>query len=442
MGGLVSVLDNWDTWGVFLALSALNLIVLLARTSRGARLRARLLHFLRRISRSGGRGWLDWRPLTAVAGVWLGAFMAWHFATGQYGCLPNGLLSDPLGEADSGRAFWLGRNPFEGVAYCGTSINVPYGLAAVLLDAIGSLGGVIGILVIWGAVALLVLPLVWATAGPDRAYVTVFVATSILYVPLIASEFSGVTNAIVPVILLLVLYFASRREGVAAAVGGFLSTARFPAVFPVLGSTGSFARHRYLAFAGAAAAFAAATALCYLVWGAGFTQSVFISQATRRDYSLNAYGILLFENALPTAAWIEFVQAGLTLALVLVVFFEFRSPARAMAVTMVGVALLTPFLAYNFLIWLLPVALIGARARWWLWGIASVAWLNFNLGIIDWASSGFVVPAEAMDVLLTILLLGLFADLWRGDRSSPPLAGTGPAPSPLTKSPSTSAPPA
>ncbi len=317
---------------------------------------------------------------------------------------------------DSGRAFWAGGNPFAAVPYCGGTLGVPYGLAAVLLDALGSLGGLPGICIVWGAVVLSILPLTWLAGGTDRRYITVYVATTILFVPLVTSEFGGATNAIVPMTLLLALYLAERREVLAAAVGGFLSTARFPSLFPVLAMNGSVPRRRFWSFVAAAGTFGGATALSYAVWGSGFLNSVFVGQIARRSYSLNVYGVFLFHNALPSTLGVEAVQAALMLAVVVAVFVGVRSPIRAVAITIVGVALITPFLSYNFLVWLLPCALAGARARWWLWGVATVGAVDFNLGLITWASGqGVVWPAEVMDVVLTALLLGLFVDLWRGE---------------------------
>lgn len=416
----IAFLSNWDTWGVFGVLTVVNLLVLLYRSSLGARVRPAVLRFLRRISGRADLDWLDWRPLLVVAAVWFGGFSAYNILSGQYGCQPGGILSDALGGMDSGRAFWAGANPFSGVPYCGTTLGVPYGLAAVLLDALGSLGGLPGICIVWGAVALSVLPLTWLVGGSDRRYITVYVATSVLFVPLVTSEFGGATNAIVPMTLLLSLYLAERRELLAATLGGFLSTARFPSLFPVLGMTGTLPRWRGWSFVVAAGTFGAATALSYAVWGSGFLNSVFVGQIGRRSYSLNLYGIFLFHNALPSSFAIEAAEAGLTVALVLAVFFLVCSPMRAVAITIVGVALVTPFLSFNFLIWLLPCALVGGRARWWLWGIASVGSVDFNLGLIAWASGqGVVWPAEVMDVVLTALLLGLFVDLWRGGRAAP-----------------------
>jgi len=413
----IVVLSNWDTWGVFGFLTLVNLLVLLYRTSYGEKLRPFVRRALKRLSGRKDLVWLDWRPLLVIAAIWFGGFSAYGILSGQYGCQP-GILSDALGGVDSGRAFWAGTSPFN-VPYCGSSLVVPYGLAAVLLDALGSLGGLSGICVVWGFVVLSVLPLTWATGGSDRRYVTVFVATSLLYVPLATSEFGGATNAIVPMTLLLTLYLAERRELLAPALGGFLATARFPSLFPVLSLNGSVRRRRVTGFVVALATFAAASALSYALWGSSFLGNVFVGEIGRRSYSLNVYGILLFHNALPSSLPVEAAQAAMTLALVLTVFALVRSPVRAVAITIVGVALVTPFLSFNFLIWLLPCALAGASARWWLWGIATVAAVDFNLGIITWANGqGVILPAEGLDVVVTALLLGLFVQLWREELSA------------------------
>ena len=413
---LYGILSNWDTWGVFGVLTIVNLVVLLERTRFGERLRPLLTRFLRAISGRSDLHWLDWRVLTVIAAIWFGGFSAYGIVSGQYGCQPGGILSDALGVDDSGRAFWAGGNPFSNVPYCGGTLTVPYGLAAVLLDALGSLGGLTGICIVWGAVSLSLLPLTWAVGGSDRRYLTVFMATSVLFVPLVTSEFGGATNAIVPMTLLLSLYLSQRREVVAATLGGFLSSARFPSLFPVLAMNGTNRRHRVEGFLAAAGAFAGATALSYAVWGAGFWSSVFVGQIGRRSYSLNVFGILLFHNALPSSLPVEATEAAVIVAVVLAVFLFVRSPVRAVSITIVAVALVTPFLSYNFLIWLLPCALAGSRARWWLWGIATVGAVNFNLGIITFANGqGLVGPAEGLDVVLTLLLVGLFVDLWRDE---------------------------
>jgi len=404
---------NAVTWGVFGALSALNFLILLYRTEWGIRIRPWILRTLRRLSGRADLDWLDWQPILVAGAVAFAAVSAYGILSGQYGCHPPG-VSDPIGVLNSGRAFWSGQNPFY-VPDCGGHIEVPYGLASVLISAVGSLGGLTGIYVVWGAVALSLIPLTWAVAGADRRYVLLFVGTSVLLVPLVSSQIDGATNAIVPATVLASLYLARRSELLGSALGGFLSTSRFPNLFPILGASGTFPRRRYLSFATAVALFGALTLVSYAVWGDQFLNSVFLSQVGRRSFSLNVYGILLFENWLPGGLGIEAFQAVLTLALVLVVFALVRSPIVAASIVLVGIALLTPFLSFNILVWLLPVALVGVRARWWLWGIAFVGSLNYDLGLNVWAwDDGVTWPSMVFDVVLTVLLLALFIELWRG----------------------------
>jgi hypothetical protein len=403
---------NAVTWGVFGALSALNLLILIYRTDWGARLRPRVLHALRRLSGRPDLDWLDWQPVLVAATLAFASVSAYGILSGQYGCHPPG-VSDPIGVLNSGKAFWAGQNPFY-VSDCGGNLQIPYGLASVLLSAVGSFGGLTGIYAVWGAVALALIPLTWAVAGPDRRYVLVFVGTSVLLVPLVSSQIDGATNAIVPTTVLLSLYLARRSELLGAAVGGFLSTSRFPNLFPILGASGSFPRRRYLSFVAAVAVFGGLTGLSFAVWGHEFLDPVLLNQIGRRSFSLNFYGILLFENALPGGVGVEAVQAVLTITVVLAVFFFVRSPIVAASIVLVGVALLTPFLSFNILVWLIPVALVGVRARWWLWGVAFVGSLNYDLALNVWAwDDGVTWPSMVFDVVLTVLLLGLFVELWR-----------------------------
>ena len=421
---------NAVTWTVFAVLALLNLAVLLYATESrpGAWLRPRILAMLRRLSGRADLRWLDWQPLTVAAGIAFAAVSAYGILSGQYGCHPPG-VSDPIGVLNSGKAFWAGTDPFR-VTDCGGNLDVPYGIAAVLISALGSFGGLTGIYVVWGAVALSLLPLTWAVAGSDRRQVLLFVGTSVLLVPLVSSQIDGATNAIVPATVLLAVYLARRSELLGAAVGGFLSTARFPNLFPVLGATGANRRFRYGAFAVAAASFGAFTAVSYVLWGSDFLGPVFLSQIGRRSFSLNLYGVFLLQNALPSSTALEAAQALLTLALVLVVFWRARSPVASAAIVLTGVALLTPFLSFNILVWLLPVALIGARARWWLWSVAFVGSLNYDLALNVWAwDDGVSWPSAVLDVVLTVLLLALFVELCRHELSRPGAASTaGPLP--------------
>jgi hypothetical protein len=407
---------NAVTWLVLGALAAVNLTVLLYRTERGSRIRPWVLGALRRISGRDDLRWLDWQPLLVATGVAFACVSAYGILSGQYGCRPGG--SDPITLLNSGRAFWAGNSPFQ-VSQCLHTGEIPYGLAAILLTAIGSLGGMPGVYLVWGLVAVSIIPLVWSIAGDDRRYVTVFVSTSVLLVPVICSQIDGTTNAIVPATVLLSIYLASRRELLAAVVGGFLSTARFPNLLPILGETGSFARRRALSFVLAAGVFAAVTGLTYLVWGQQFLTIVFFQQLGRRSFSVNVYGIFLLSNSLPGGLGVEALEGALTVALLAAVLLWVRSLLISACIVLVGFALLTPFLSYNILIWLLPVALVGARARWWLWGVAFVGSLNYGLALNVWAwDDGVTWPSMALDVVLTALLLLLFVELWRSELTS------------------------
>ncbi|HLM70929.1 MAG TPA: hypothetical protein VK423_06080 [Thermoplasmata archaeon] len=419
---------NTVTWVVFAALSGLNLLVLLFRTEwgTGVGLRAWVLRALRKVSGRDDVHWLDWRPFLVAGTVAFAAVSAYGILSGQYGCNPPG-VSDPIGILNSGKAFLAGQNPFR-VSDCGGHLNIPYGIASVLLSALGSPGGLPGIYAVWGAVALALIPLTWVVAGPDRRYVLVFVATSVLLVPLVSSQIDGATNALVPTTVLLSLYLARRSELLGAAVGGFFSTARFPNLLPILGESGSFFRRRYLSFVAAVAVFGGATGLTYAVWGHAFLDPVFLQQLGRRSFSLNVYGILLISNTLPGGLGIEAVQAGLVLALLIAVFFVVRSPIVAASIMLVGFALLTPFLSFNILVWLLPVALVGARARWWLWSVAIVGSVNYDLALNVWYwDDGVGWPSMIFDVVLTALLLGMFVDLWRGELAAQQAGTTPPA---------------
>ncbi len=424
---------NLITWGVFGALSALNLLVLIYRTEWGASIRPKVRSFLRRLSGRTDLHWLDWRPFLVVSTIAFVAVSAYGLLSGNYGCHPPG-VSDPIGELSQGRAFLAGRNPFT-VPDCGSTIEVPYGFAAVLIDAAGSLGGLTGIYVAWGVVALSIVPLVWLTGGNDRRYVLVYVATSVLFIPLLSSQIDGATNTIVPTTVFMVLYLGARNELLASAVGGFFSTARFPNVFPVLGVSGTYPRRRWLAFIVAAAVFGAVTILCYVVWRGDFLGPVFLNQIGRRSFSLNFYGVLLFQNLLPASSWVEGLQAALTVALVFYAFFRVRSPARSVSLVLVGFALLTPFLSFNILVWLLPVALAGGRARWYLWFAAFVGSLNYDLGLNVWAwDDGVTWPSQVMDVVFTVILLLLFVELLRADARGEP-TDVPPTPTPTSAAP-------
>jgi hypothetical protein len=403
-------------------LALVGLALLIAPTERGIRVRAAFGRALQRITGRADLAWLQWWHVAVVIALGMTATMVYDLASGLYSCSVPGSTVDIVGFLSQGRALWTGGNPFN-VPDCGGMIAEPDGLAAVLINAIGSLGGVAGIAFVWGAISVALVPLVWWVAGPDRRYLTLIVATSPLYFPLVSSQIDGASNALVPVTVLLALFLATRSEVGATSIAGFLATQRFPTLFPVLGMSGSF-RRRFTAALALVAVFAAGTGISYLIWRSDFLNVVFLDEIGRRSFSLNFWGVFLLSRGLPSGNELAIGQAVLTLVLVGVVFFTVRSPLRAAAITVTGVAILTQFLSFNILVWLLPVALVGVRPRWWLWGIAVVGSVNYDyaLNVAAW-SQGIVWPSEVLDVVMTALLLGLFIDLWR---SADPTPGEGP----------------
>jgi hypothetical protein len=418
--------------GILIACLALPaLLLLLARADRSGRVRSTLSRWLKRVSGHSDLRALEWWHVTAVVAAGWAAIVGYNLLTGLYNCSGPGHESDIIGFLNQGRALWAGSNPFN-VPDCGGTIQEPDGLAAVAINAIGSVGGVAGIAAIWGAISISIVPLTWLAAGPDRRYLTLYVTLLPLYFPLVASQIDGASNALVPATVFLTLVLARRREVGATSLAGFLATQRFPTMFPILGISGSLRRRFAAAFAGIAV-FAAGTGLSILVWGHDFLGPVFFNQIERHSFSLNFWGIFLLQGWLPSGEALPIAQGLVTILLVLVVFFTVRSPLRAAAIVLTGVALLTQFLSFNILVWILPAALVGARPRWWLWGIAVVATTNYNLvlGVYAW-HQGIYWPTELLDLILTACLLGLFVDLWRielADRAAAkpePASGPGP----------------
>ncbi len=357
-----------------------------------------------------------WTIALGVAAIY-GIVIGYNLAVGLYDCSYTGGVSDALAFLASGRAFLSGRDPFE-VVSCGTAVQVPYGISTVLVNALGSTGGLPGITIVWGAVTVAVVPLTWWVAGPDRRRATLTLATSLLFVPLAVGQIDGASNMIVPAAILASLAIARYNGPLGAAIGGFFATGRFPALFPTAGAAGRFPR-RALSVLAAIGAFAAVSAATLAVYGRSFVTIVFAGELSRHSFSLNAWGVLLAQGWLPSSEVITAAQAALIVALLLVLWWRASSPLGAVVIGFAGVALLTQYLSFNFLAWLLPVALVPGRPRWWLWAIGVVGTFDyafaFSIGVAD---LGVVWPYELLDLAMTALLIGLFLDLWRWDQGA------------------------
>lgn len=412
---------NYTALVFVVILSVLSLFLLLDRNRRSPRWGGSLTRAVERWIGPSARSWVDWRILTAVIASGYAVIVAVDVTQGLYTCTP-GSTSDPIALWKSGVAFWARGDPFS-VADCGTTTLIPYGLAAVLIDAVGSFGGVVGVVAAWGVFAVALVPLTWLAAGTDRRYVTLFVVLLPIYFPIVSGQIDGASNSILPVAVLLTIVLGSRAPRLAEVAGGFLATARFPTVLPLVASRGP-ERRPFVGAAVAVGTFAAGTGLAYAVWGPTFYHDVFGTQIVRRSFSLNAYGPLLDHGTLPTGLAIVAVEGALVLAITAAAFFGMRSRLRAAGLALVGYALVTPFLSFSILLSLTPLALLGHRTRWWLWLIATLGALNYDyaLNLLAW-HGGTYVPSEVLDILLTAALVGLFLEIWTDRAEEQPTAG-------------------
>lgn len=424
-----AALEVWE--GVYPALAlAVSLFLLACRWERtpwaGRWARSLLRRILHRETLDGLELW----HLLAAAGALLVAVSVVNDLSGAYACQNTG-VDDPLGILRSGQAFLQGQDPFY-VSVCGVGDPIPYGLAGVLLDALGAPFGILGVLLVWDLVALVFLALVWEVAGEDRRYTTLLVLTSALYFPEVLGQIDGATNIIVPVTLLLSLLLLRSRKWWAAILGGFLSTARFPALFAVLGTTGRLGKDRVAVPALAVLSFAAGTAAAYALWGASFFDRVFLAEVTRASGSENLFGLLFANHWTPSGYALPVAQALLTLLVVEEVWRRRFSPLLGGSVVLVAIALLTNFLSFSILIWLLPLALVGPLAQRGLWAVSLVGTVNYDLAFnVLYKVDGILWPGEVLDVAMTAVLLALFLHLWReGLRGSTPQAGRAPPEAP------------
>lgn len=423
-------MTDWGYLGslaVLLISIALSAIVLAYRSPRTPRVRRFVDGWQARVTGRPDWRWLDLRTLMIPLIVLTVANIVWQ--VGSLHC-----ADDSLALLTSGQAALHGQNPFM-VSYCSLPYldPIPYGLPAVGLNALAALSGsVAAIWVVWQLVALAVVPLVWSVAGADRRYISVLAATSVLYLPNIMTNI-GVDNAIVPVSVLLMLYAlevgSSRRSrGWSRSVQGlaaFLSAARFPALFPLLGAPASTGPARWRQFAGVLGVFLGAALLSYGLWGWDAISVVYLGEFSRNSgNTLNFLAVLVRQGWLLPSLASAAIQGSVLLALVLWVYYRKYSVRAACAIPLIGVMSLSQYLNFHFLVWLLPLVLLGTTVNAALFAYAVVAafdevvtqqYLGMALGI--WW------PYEVLGVVLSALLLYLLFRIVRDEelrlRSAP-----------------------
>ena len=401
---------------VFAVSFTLSLLVLAYRSPVLLSVRRAVDRVQRWVTGHADWSWLKlWHIMVPLAAVTL-ANVVWNVSWAH-------CSDDSFAILASGTAALHGHDPFS-VAYCSHpyATSIPYGLAEVSLNALGALAGSIaGIWLVWQLFALAVVPLVWKVAGEDRRYVSVLAATSVLYLPNIATNL-GVENMVVPVSVLLMLFalqVPGRRGTLLQGVAAFFSTARFPAVFPLLGSSASRGRKRTGSLAIVIGVFLGAAALSFALWGWDAIQVVYLGQFARANSeSLNLFALLIHEGWFQPSLLAAAVQGAGLLLLLLWVHLRGYSPLAACAIPLVGVMVFSQYLNYHFVAWLIPLVLLGATVNWWLLLFASVAVVNEN--VLYWylaLDRGVYWPYELTGVVLSAILIGLLVTIVRVEES-------------------------
>ncbi len=380
----------------------------------------------------------DWRIVAAAIGV---VFVV--AAVVQSAPIPcSAGEDDTLALLQSGRNLLTGSNPFV-TFQCGHSVHVPYGIASVLLDALGSLGGRIGIWLVWNLVALSLIPLTWALAVRERWYATLVVATTPVYAPLVVGSIQGGHSSIVPVAALIGIWLALRRNPAAGAVAGVLSTVKFPSLFPFWGGLSGTGTVRWRELAVSIAVFGALSVLVGLIWGNYAYSLLFSQQLTRADLSINEFGVLIPLHAMPPSAVLLAVQGLALLAGIVFVHLRKWAAIPAVALLTVIVALVAQRFTENFLIWLVPVALLGPLYARWLFALGAVGILNATVALPMCQQTGACGFSEGLGglfglglVVLMVLILREWSPQFPGHSGD---LASEPAPSPAR--PATEGPP-
>ncbi len=392
---------------IFLVSVGLSAIVLAYRWDRVPSVRRAVDAAWFRLT--GARDWTGLRlwhvmgPLVLVTAI----NVAWNVALVH-------CSDDSLAILASGTAALHGGNPFL-VSYCSnpTPDQIPYGFAEVALNAFAALfGSVAAVWLVWQLLALAVVPLVWRTAGADHRYVGVLAAVSVVYLPNIATNI-GVENAIVAVSALLGLAALSvpgvRRTGW-QALAAFLSTARFPAVFPLLGSAAADRGRRLVAVGTVVGVFLGSAALAYGLWGPDAIRIVYLNQFSRvPGESLNVFALLLKQGWVQPSLAVAALQGGGILGAVLLAHLRGYSKEAGAALPLLAVVSLTQYLTFHFVVWLVPLLLLGATVQRGLLLYAGLTWVDETL--FSWslgAVHGMWGPYELTGVVLSAILLYLF----------------------------------
>jgi len=400
---------------LFGASFALNLLVLAYRTPSLARVRRTIDRVQRWVTGRSDWSWLRLWHLVAILAAVMAVNVAYNVATLH-------CADDSLAALASGRAVLHGGDPFS-VTTCGmTNYAMPYGLSEVTVNTIGALSGnVLGIWIAWQLLALTIVPLVWLVGGTDRRYAAVLTATSVLYLPNIATNI-GVENEIVAVSVLVMLYAlqAPRRGGtLLQAVAAFLSTARFPALFPLLGLSSSGRQRRWTYTALVLGVFLGAVLLSLAVWGDDAVRVVYLGQFTRNSQeTFNQFSLLVGAGWVHPSLALAAVSGAGILSLVLFVNWRRYSPLPACALPLLGVMLFSQYLTFHFVVWIVPILLLGTTVNWGLLVYGTLAYFDETVAYWYFAQGrGIWWPYELTGVVTAAVLVYLIYLIVRGEEA-------------------------
>ena len=364
-------------------------------------------HLVGRLRTAAAFRW-DWRVVAVVIGVVFA--VAAYVQSAPIPCSAG--EDDTLALLQSGRNFLAGGNPF--VTYqCGQSVHVPYGIASVLISAVGSLGGRVGIWLVWNLIALALIPLTWFLAVEQRWYTTIFVATSMLYAPLVVGSIQGGHSSIVPVTALFGIWLALRKSPVAGALAGFFSTVKFPSLFPFWGGLSGVGAHRWRELVISVVVFGGLSLVVGLIWGGYAYDLLFSQQLVKADFSINEFGVLIPLRAMPPPMVLVAIQGAALLGALLLVHLRRWSAIPAVALLTVVVALVAQRFTQNFMVWLLPVALLGPAYSRWLFVLGALGVADATVALPACASSGACTLSEGLGGLFGVVLVVLLVMILR-----------------------------
>ena len=388
----------------------LNFLVLAYRSPSFPSVRRGVDRIQRAITGRPDWSWLRLSHLVALLAAIMAVNVAYNVATLH-------CADDSLAALASGRAVLHGGDPFS-VSTCGmTNYAMPYGLAEVTVNTAGALtGNVLGIWIAWQLLALTIVPLVWMVGGKDRRYVAVLTSTSVLYLPNIATNI-GVENEIVAVSVLVMLYaLQTPRAGggtLLKALAAFLSTARFPAVFPLLGVSSSSRNGRLVHVLVVVGVFLGAIGLSVALWGRDAVDVVYLGQFTRNaQETFNQFSLLVHSGWIHPSLGLAAVSGGGILILVLWVNLRRYSALAASSLPLLGVMLFSQYLTFHFVVWIVPVLLLGPRVNWALLAYGTLAYFDETVAYWYFAlEKGIWWPYEVTGVVIAILLVFLVFEI-------------------------------